>query len=80
MSIKVLEIESKLKMRDRKIKILFVIPSSMPADEQETFLNKRSILRVPIFSMPLGILDLAAYLRKYLSNIDIEILDLGKDL
>jgi hypothetical protein len=75
-----LEIESKLKMRDRKIKILFVIPSSMPADEQETFLNKRSILRVPIFSMPLGILDLAAYLRKYLSNIDIEILDLGKDL
>ena len=50
----------------------------MPADEQETFLNKRSILRVPIFSMPLGILDLAAYLRKYLSNIDI--LDLGKDL
>ena len=80
MSIKVLEIESKLKMRDRKIKILFVIPSSMPADEQETFLNKRSILRVPIFSMPLGILDLAAYLRKNLSNIEIKILDLGKDL
>ena len=30
--------------------------------------------------MPLGILDLAAYLLKNLSNIDIEILDLGKDL
>ena len=67
-------------MRDRKIKILFVVPSSMPADEQETFLNKTSILRVPIFSMPLGVLDLAAYLRKNLSNIEIKILDLGKDL
>tara|TARA_B110000438_G_C15517760_1_gene522771 strand:+ start:178 stop:345 length:168 start_codon:yes stop_codon:yes gene_type:complete len=51
LSNKVLEIESKLKMRDRKIKILFVIPSSMPADEQEAFLNKTSILRVPIFSI-----------------------------
>ena len=79
-SIKVLKIEKKLIMHDRKIKILFVIPSSMPADEQESFLNKTSILRVPIFSMPLGVLDLAAYLLKNLSNIEIKILDFGKDL
>jgi radical SAM superfamily enzyme YgiQ (UPF0313 family) len=52
----------------------------MPADEQEAFLNNTSILRVPIFSMPLGILDLAAYMRQKLSNIEIKILDLGKEL
>ncbi|SVB40310.1 uncharacterized protein METZ01_LOCUS193164, partial [marine metagenome] len=80
LNIKFLKTEDKLIMRDRKIKILFVIPSSMPADEQEAFLNKTSILRVPIFSMPLGILDLAAYLLKNLSNIEIKILDFGKDL
>lgn len=67
-------------MTEKPIKILFVIPSSMPADEQEAFLSKTSVLRVPIFSMPLGVLDLAAYVREKLNNIEIKILDFGKEL
>ena len=57
-------------MNKRKINILFINPSSMPAKEQEAFLNKTSILRIPIFSMPIGLLDMAAYLREKINDIN----------
>lgn len=60
--------------------VLFINPSSMPDDEQEMFLNKSSILRNPSFSMPIGLIDLAAYLRNKITGIHIELLDIGKDL
>ena len=64
----------------KRIKILLINPSSMPAKEQETFLRKTSILRVPSFSMPIGLIELSAYLRSHIENIDIRLLDIGKDL
>ncbi len=67
-------------MDSKILKILFIIPSSMPADEQEAFLGKKSILRTPLFSMPLGIIDLASYIRAHVDNVEIKILDLGKEL
>jgi radical SAM superfamily enzyme YgiQ (UPF0313 family) len=52
----------------------------MPEKEQLEFLSKESILRVPSFSMPIGLIDLAAYLREYVASLRIQILDIGKDL
>lgn len=52
----------------------------MPYREQAAFLNKYSILRNPSFSMPIGLIDLSAYLRIQIKEIDIKILDIGKDL
>lgn len=52
----------------------------MPADEQVSFLNKDSILRVPNFCMPLGLLDISAYVREKVDGINIQILDIGRDL
>ena len=63
-----------------EIKILLVNPSSMPLKEQAAFLNKTSNLRVPSFSMPLGLIDISAYLRKNADGVNIKILDIGKDL
>lgn len=62
------------------MKILFINPSSMPYKEQEDFLNKSSILRVPSFSMPIGLMDMSAYLRQSCKDVEIKILDIGKDL
>ena len=67
-------------MTDRPFRILFINPSSMPAPEQEALLDHSSILRVPSFSMPIGLLDLAAFLRARLAAVAVEILDVGKDL
>ncbi len=52
----------------------------MPANEQESFLNKSSILRVPSFSMPIGLLDISAYIRQNNPDVEIKLLDIGKDL
>lgn len=60
--------------------ILLINPSSMPASEQEAFLLKSSVLRVPSFTMPIGLIDLAAYIRRELKGINIKILDMGKEL
>ena len=60
--------------------ILFINPSSMPSDEQEAFLSKQSMLRVPSFSMPLGLMDMAANLRESFGNVRLEILDISKDI
>lgn len=61
-------------------RVLFINPPAMPYREQAAFLDQSSILRIPSFSMPIGLIDLAAYLRSRINNVDIEILDIGKDL
>lgn len=60
--------------------ILFINPSPMPYREQAVFLDKSSILRHPSFTMPVGLIDLSAYLREQVNGIDIKILDVSKDL
>lgn len=60
--------------------ILFISPPTMPLREIEAMLSQESILRVPNFLMPLGLLELSAYLRRNISNLKIQILDMGKDL
>lgn len=52
----------------------------MPEHEQRAFLEKTSILRIPSFSMPIGLLDLSAFLIEKIPEINIGILDIGKDL
>ena len=61
------------------MKVLLINPSPMPYAEQEAFLNKTSVLRVPTFSMPLGYLDLVGFVRQEV-DCDFEIIDLGADL
>lgn len=65
---------------DTALKVLLINPSSMPMVEQEAFLDKTSILRVPSFSMPMGLIDLAAYVREKTPGINITIVDIGKAL
>lgn len=64
----------------KTVNLLFINPCGLPSDEQRAFLDKSSILRVPDYSMPIGIIDLSAYLREHIDNLNIKILDVGKDL
>ena len=68
------------KENTKKIKILFINPSSMPYREMVPLLDKTSILRNPSFSMPIGLIDLAGYVREKVGNVEIKIIDIGKDL
>lgn len=60
--------------------ILFVNPNAMPYAEQEVLLRKTSILRFPTFSMPIGLMDLAAYIRERIEVSSLGILDFGVPL
>lgn len=60
--------------------LLLINPSAMPADDQRKCLNRTSILKVPIFSMPIGLIDLAAYVRKHVIDTKICLIDIGKDM
>jgi len=62
------------------MKVLLINPSSMPHKEIEAFLSKTSILRIPTFRMPLGLLDLSAYLKQEINNLDLQILDMAIDI
>lgn len=59
---------------------LFVNPSSMPSVEMQEFLDKSSILRVPSFSMPIGLVDMTAYVREKMPGLKAQIIDFGKDM
>ena len=52
----------------------------MPFKEQRLFLNEGETSRLPDFSVPIGILDLAAYIEKHVDDICIELLDFAADL
>jgi len=78
--INMLDVVDNFPITRQELNILFINPSSMPSNEQKAFLDKSSILRVPSFSMPIGLMDLSAYLRKNTDDINITILDIGKDL
>jgi len=62
------------------MKLLFINPTPMPYKEVEDLLTNFSILRIPTFRMPLGIIELGAYVRREISDLDITILDMAKDL
>jgi radical SAM superfamily enzyme YgiQ (UPF0313 family) len=57
--------------------ILLINPNAMSYTEQSALLNKTSILRVPTFSMPVGLMDIVAYTRQHVKVDRIEILDFG---
>jgi len=63
-----------------KTNFLFINPSPMPFKEQKVFLNEGDTSRLPDFSVPIGILDLAAYIEKNVDDICIELLDVAADL
>ena len=67
-------------MNGRKVNLLLVNPSPMPMLDLESFLDKTPEKRVPTFETPLGLLELAAYVRKQISNINIALLDIAVDL
>jgi anaerobic magnesium-protoporphyrin IX monomethyl ester cyclase len=52
----------------------------MPFKEQKVFLNEGDTTRLPDFSVPIGILDLAAYIERHVGDICIELLDFSADL
>ena len=68
-----------MRMLSQKMNLLLVNLSPMPMGDQEGFLNK-SQKRVPTFETPLGLLELAAYVRKRINNINIALLDIAADL
>jgi len=45
-----------------------------------SLLDKSSILRVPLVSMPIGLIEISAYLREKCKDVEIQILDMSKDL
>ena len=52
----------------------------MPLSEQQSFLDEGITSRLPDFSVPIGIVELAAYIRNHVSNTSIELLDVAVDL
>jgi len=63
-----------------KSNFLFINPSPMPFNEQKAFLNEGDTSRLPDFSVPIGILDLAAYIEQHVDDICIELLDVAAHL
>lgn len=68
------------KMEKDKIDLLLINPSPMPLSEQLSLLDKTSDKRLPYFGAPIGLLELAAYIRERINNINIFMLDIAKDL
>jgi anaerobic magnesium-protoporphyrin IX monomethyl ester cyclase len=64
----------------KEINILLISPSATPLIEQTEILSKPSGLRKPDFATPVGLLELASYLKKNTEEINIELLDFGVDL
>ena len=63
----------------RSLKVLLVNPGSMPHDESEEFFAKKSILRTPSFSMPIGLMDLASWIRFKMPSCQIKLIDYGAE-
>jgi len=63
-----------------RTKILFVSPCTMPAREQDEYLVKKTIKRVPGLSMPIGLLEMSAYLQQEVDNLEIKFLDFSTEM
>lgn len=62
------------------LKVLLISPSPMSKPEQIKFLNKSSTFRVPDFALPIGLVELAAYVQKHIEDVEFTLLDIAKDL
>jgi anaerobic magnesium-protoporphyrin IX monomethyl ester cyclase len=60
--------------------ILFINPSPMAKMEQAVFLEEKLFHRVPDFQTPIGIIEMASYLRQEIPNISVSLLDISADL
>jgi len=52
----------------KKLNVLLINPSSMPYGELISLLSEKSNLRIPSCGMPLGLIEIAAYLRKSVTS------------
>lgn len=62
------------------VKVLFINPSPMPSVEQERLLTKQPIGTVPDFATPIGMIEMAAYIRNQMDGVEFRLLDIAKDL
>lgn len=60
--------------------ILLINPIAMPYNEIVGVLDKTSILRIPSVAMPVGLIEMAAYVREKCNISNIQILDYGKEI
>ena len=60
--------------------ILFINPSPMAKMEQAVLLEEKLLDRVPDFQTPIGIIEMASYLRQEIPNISVSLLDISADL
>ncbi|MBU0778070.1 MAG: radical SAM protein [Parcubacteria group bacterium] len=63
-----------------KVKVLFINPSPTPLVEQEMLLTKQPIGTVPDFAAPIGMIEIASYVRNKIDNVEFRMLDIAKDL
>lgn len=62
------------------VKILFINPSPMPSSEQEKLVIKQPIGTVPDFATPIGLIEMASYIRHQLEGVEFRLLDIAKDV
>ncbi len=62
------------------VNLLFINPSPMPYAEQCAFIEEHNTTRIPDLSVPLGFIEMGAYLRRRVDGLNLELLDIGKDL
>jgi radical SAM superfamily enzyme YgiQ (UPF0313 family) len=62
------------------VKVLFINPSPMPSVEQAMLLAKQPIGTVPDFAAPIGMIEIASYVRHRTDGVDFRLLDIAKDL
>lgn len=64
----------------KKLNVLLINPSAMPYGELISLLSEKSNLRIPSCGMPLGLIEIAAYLRKKDVILEIQVIDLAKEV
>lgn len=64
----------------RPLNVLLIHSFSLPLDDLQNLLEHGSDFRVPSFSLPLGVLSLAAYARSEHPHFQFKILDANKEM
>ena len=60
--------------------LLLISSIAMPYNEVEAILEEKSILRIPTVAMPIGLMEMGAYVREKSCISNIQILDCGKEM
>ncbi|MFC1646289.1 B12-binding domain-containing radical SAM protein [Candidatus Omnitrophota bacterium] len=69
-----------MREKSKSLNILLINSFLMPLNELQPLLSQESDLRVPVFTLPQGVLSLAAYARKKNPHFQFKILDFNKEL